>query len=1447
MTGFVEGNEREWILRDGMKLKGKAYLNAVKVVEIQRQSSLGPGPTSAFVPLAEFTDEDQASIRAGLPSAPPEYRQYALYQGADVTPEWAGVEPKFPDRFYKVVDIVGDEVFFSSNSSLIAIKKSAFTAASLESITLAIKKTKRQIILDASRSPVTVLGQPIYETDDVFVMEVTTVNQQFRGYVPGSRYLLPKGSLGALLISQLAEICEVVRKESTAIALTADELQQLPRVCNTTSGARLITASAHGIAEDKISAITNEGGKAPLQPYELACTDLWWWEMQRLQKDGAPVTAEMEAEVLARLVDSSEKRGFWALKNRMGHMSYKLVGTIANGFVFDNSGINFCFVPADDLVEMDLRVAIEVTRHQEPNWLAEAELEKVLATRVIPMGGSLILGTVKTLKALDSALIGEYPTVVYPHLRDNNEISLGWHSALRMAREAYKWLEENRSLLNGSDKEKSMQALATEYPINAKGLESPVRLPPDRQVRAWKLAKEGNEFRGILVGQRESDLIFETSINGDVKYFLAAPDVLSAEAQGLVKQFLPRTEAKDWDSLLTRADNLQHFRVRFDPSGKVRSRAEPLVVESISESLMVFRGLDGRRTSEPLPQDPVRLKATLAFYGPALTGARKAREAAESSLSLWKFEDSEPILRAELIGSSDDSFLVRDVNGIEFLVNKSCLTSETRRLMASKFNVGGDMRRIEAAAVWELPRVWCTRTELVGPAIPQFLTSDDRQLVIKTPEASIETLNMSDLTLRERLSFITAWRLDHGGLNVRPELTSTDSAETVERLLSEPIAAGAVLSKLPELEPAIKQQVTDAFDKWIHATWRSTPIELPVSSSLLAVNADASAGVLEANSVWSVVEFETGKVQSIPEVKQVDESHSQLLGPWMGSDKQKCYWVDDSVLYCGQAGATERLALLDNHTPKILSACQTPSFQYLVLYLQDGSVRRWSLADNQLEVIVTASKRKPASAPSPKLWTSMDGNSVVIGDGSMSLLQVAARDRNPALVGQLFFQKQTLKAFVGRSRALLSFEEMPRQLTQLTAATSNLQPQTYGLPFQCAWLGFIDVDGQEAFQAIGRFEDASAMKSSKYFVHYRGPRDFFEQYPTQFIEGQIDERARMAANGAALVHWNGDQAIVSRRPAELPLAPKLRLNEIMERLIANRDIGQLEALSQFLENKPYSDFGPFSGSLNLDFQETVKIGCFNYQKQLGGDRLQRAIQLAEHFRKLFPDSQVAGNVLAEINRNLAWTARGGVYVNSVTDAGQVAFRTHMSNAYDLLKPMLAKEPSAATLHSTIDVAMGTGRLDLARGISKKVLSGKHAENAKLHHAISFLLLPRWHGKPGASESYRDSVDSKLGDAQGKAMYAQLVADMLVVHGYSQPLSKQIDVDLQRVLEGTEQYYQNHTDSTLIDSVILLMNIEAKNEWVTRLLQLKFHKQLLPSQTVASNPETFRSIERQLGN
>ena len=109
-TGAIKG-EREWILRDGTKLKGIVILNVAEDVEVQRQSSPGPGPSAATLPLAEFTDEDQATIRAGLPSVPPEYRQYSMYQGIEVTPVWEGVKPKFRIALIKLSTLLATKFF----------------------------------------------------------------------------------------------------------------------------------------------------------------------------------------------------------------------------------------------------------------------------------------------------------------------------------------------------------------------------------------------------------------------------------------------------------------------------------------------------------------------------------------------------------------------------------------------------------------------------------------------------------------------------------------------------------------------------------------------------------------------------------------------------------------------------------------------------------------------------------------------------------------------------------------------------------------------------------------------------------------------------------------------------------------------------------------------------------------------------------------------------------------------------------------------------------------------------------------------------------------------------------------------------------------------------------------------------------------------------------------
>ncbi len=189
----------------------------------------------------------------------------------------------------------------------------------------------------------------------------------------------------------------------------------------------------------------------------------------------------------------------------------------------------------------------------------------------------------------------------------------------------------------------------------------------------------------------------------------------------------------------------------------------------------------------------------------------------------------------------------------------------------------------------------------------------------------------------------------------------------------------------------------------------------------------------------------------------------------------------------------------------------------------------------------------------------------------------------------------------------------------------------------------------------------------------------------------------------------------------------------------------------------------------------------------------------------------------------------------------------MQQAKKLLEPGLIKDPCAATLDSAIDVAMGTSDLQMAKRLAEIVSIGPHAKNSNLHHSLGFLLLPRWHGQPGASEAYRDSAAKRVGGAAGDVLYAQLVIEMFEVHGLGQPLSRSMRIDLARVVSGVESYYQSHSHPELMDRAVLLTAIERDFDACKRLLKLKADKQLLPSQFISRSPKNFHTIETELSN
>lgn len=1438
------GAEREWTLANGCKLIGSLlFVDELSNVELRRQDK--ETPISIYLSLKDFTEEDQQTIQAALPKVQDQYRKYSLYQGVGVDPKWVNAQPKFPQRFRKAIHSDQKHVYFSSGDSLILVDKSAFTNESLKETMQAIEKVRHQVVLNDYRRSLSAVGVPIEMSVHGLVMQVkeshTSGDLKF---TQGLRYLVPRQMLQSPFEELAAHIAADVRAEGGLAMPTEEEIQQLPRICRTARGTLFVLPrSASQPAEVLAGAQVDQA--TVMGPQELSCRDYVWWfhgNMGQKTAGGAPSdVAEIPAEILTTLVDGLALRDLWTQANGQQFRG-QLLGLAANGFIFQTPGVGKFFVPAAQLDKVDAVVASAAMTQasgSSSTWFEtdQDDFKSVFSRRVLSSGSVVEIRGEPA--RLNSAFEGDISAAYYAGSKDNHH-SLDRLQDILVARDVHDWLQENAELLSANDPEAVLQSLAIKYPINLGT--APTQLLPNRQTLRWRLANSNGQFEAILVGKQDGDFVFEEMLDGLAKTFLVDPSALEASSKSEAEKLAQRLKARNWNNSLTRHANWQNYRIGHDPTGTVRFPSQPVVVLSVSDSLIIFESLDGRRTSEPLPKDPSQQQATIEAFEAVLKRGQKMRQAAESHLSLWSFQDAEPTVRAELIGVTNDSILVRDVNQAEFLISRPTLSATSQSMLDSAMKSTPALRRIEPTDEWELPRVWCMRKEIIGPAVPEFLTDDHKQLVIRPTNGARQVLQLDDLTMRDQLSFLVAWGLRHKELAPRDDLPLADSQQTLDAWLSAAVPKAEQLTKAASLDPEIERRIRVAFDDWKNAVWPVTPINLPGKSKLLAVNADATAGVVDLESGWHAVDFATGQVRLAHRMVEAD---SIQFGPWMGADAKTVYWCQSGKIKFARPNETVA-SIKPVELPSVVAACQSDDFQSLVVFLADNSVRRVELGSGQVEILVAPEKAGELQSDATSIWASNDGRSILLSRGSSHQLFVSPRGDGPELSAFLGSQQSPRAVAVGNSYACLGMEPTPRALTHLVASTMLLRPSTFSIPCPAQWMGEVDINGRKVFQSIGRFEDARSMATDRYFVTYRGPLGFFEEFATQFIEGQIDERAKMAANGAALVHWQGEQAVVSRRPDKLPKSPELVIGELVKEVLARRDIGQLEAISQLMHKDPYHSLGPHFGWWPLKFQSIVASGCLHYQEHLGGDCLARAMSLAQHFQRRFPTSQVAANILASLELKLAWEARGGGFADSVTTAGNDAFKDHLQQARTLLEPFLAGEPSATTLDSAIDIAMGTGDMQLAKRLADTLAKSSHIKNSNLQHSLCFLLLPRWHGKPGSAEAYRDSVVDKLELKEGDILYAQLVVNMFDTHGWGQQLSQVMKVDLEKVVSGVEAYYETNTHPELMDRALLFTAMERDFDLCKRLLKVKADKQLLPSNTVARSPMNFRTIERELG-
>ncbi len=1451
--------EREWTLRDGTKLQGTIEIEPGDSVVVRKDSAGNGELRRLSVRLSDFIDEDQQTILQKRIKVPPQYRRYAFYAKVDkLKPVWKDVQPKHPRFFYQVVHSNSKHVFFLEGNNLILVDKEAFSKESLQKIESELEKVRCVIRGGELLGEVSTYGRPIMELPDSWVMEIPDSllanlppNDRTREYEPMFRIL--KSSLTPLGEEVLRGTLQDVLETCPPRTLSDAEASRLPLLVEHPHLPRSFRFPSDGIGEIgsvatddflniRIRRRPNEIIQCPLR--EFPVPEHWKYLEQIFHAEGKLSQEEVERKVATRMVDALPELSRWRTKSGTS-LSGQLVGRIADGFLFQvsNEGL-VAFAPASQLDEYSLKVALAASPSLTTEWLQKNKPTEALARRFIPSGNNL---TVACEVLPETKSYGGVLQAPSPKIRGVNGMPAErptHYDAIAVARDAQQWLSKNEDILSNRNTEQLLASLKKRHPIPEELGDRSPSIEASRDEFAWKTKSESS-FKGILVGKLGDDLVFERSIEGATKYFVASYKILDDASLKRAQNLLPRTEKKDWAKLLTIADNWQTFRVWHHEKNGFGVPSEPVVVVDIQDTYITFQYLNGSKKDTQFVSflHKEGVASVKKFYQSAFLEAAMRKGQGETGLAQWVFMDCEPTFRGELIGESKNCYFVRDSRDREFLVSKINVHLSTKNMLA-RTPRPANYRSIDDDEEWKLPRIWVSRTKILGPGIPIYVTYGNSYVTIREEDGGEVQVPLSEVAQRERIAFLSAWNRYSGRFPNPPELNTVKDAASFDRWLQQPVAPKDIVRDVPKLSPEVRETLDQAIQNAQSRVWLSTPAILPPDGQLLAIDAPAKNGIVELNDQWLVVRLDTGETSEIQVPHFLSAQRGELdFGPWLGEDEREIYWIEGGELTRFDPDQRRREPVNLKQPMKLLGGTQSGNWKHFVFMNDQGEYLRWTPSNDSLELLFQVAGKGTPTSPNRQFTVSPDGRGVLNYQKGL-LYRRASEGVVPSLTAISLFELPPAWRIAGKHSIWQGEEPNPRRLLRTQATPkSRLKRYFIGLPIHAAWVGVVELDGVEVIQSVGNYGYAPFVKSNKSIVYYQKTIGSAGTYVGQWIEGTIDDRSLVAANGAAILHRNGDRLVVSRRPDEVPSKPLSPIWEMVEKLLANRDFGQLEALVQTLETEPYFSVDEHPGWLSQQTQTIIKDAFIDFQPALDGDRVQRAGLLAKRFAMQYPNSQVAANVLSGLYQEIAWNARGGGYAGSVTEEGMAAFQRHMNSAKSILKPMLnKKEVTVSTLANLIDIGMATQDLDLIKEITKKIEGSKFDKSPNLHHAIAFLLLPRWYGEPGMAEAYRDTVCNRIGGAEGNILYAQMVERMLGVLGTSGPISNSYDVDLYRVMAGARAYYEERSEPDLIDAAILIMTLEKSYVDVEELLLIKFDKQILPGKFITQLPDKFAEIE-----
>jgi len=151
----------------------------------------------------------------------------------------------------------------------------------------------------------------------------------------------------------------------------------------------------------------------------------------------------------------------------------------------------------------------------------------------------------------------------------------------------------------------------------------------------------------------------------------------------------------------------------------------------------------------------------------------------------------------------------------------------------------------------------------------------------------------------------------------------------------------------------------------------------------------------------------------------------------------------------------------------------------------------------------------------------------------------------------------------------------------------------------------------------------------------------------------------------------------------------------------------------------------------------------------------------EEWAKAHPESPTPLVALGSLYINFGWKARGGGYVDTVTDQGWKLLEERVRKAKGCLEQAAAlKIQDPCTYRKLITVALGLS--DLPRDYMEQAYKRGVAlepNYISTYYAKANYLLPRWYGAPGEWEAWLKQAADDRGGREGDIIYAWVASNV----------------------------------------------------------------------------------------